>query len=212
MKNNNYSSENIQKLTEYIDLSAADIYYDVVKYVLSGNTAENSERKNSLIQTNTMERFFQDVEKMLHILKDQEMRSILCERVYERRKYTNVLEILSKKLNFHYKSILIFSNIRDHGYHVYFKPLLKLMHDRWVQEYGVMHAQLITAIACDVKEIDIIEKELSEYYKKKVILKNIVHPRTLGGCKLKINGSLIDLSYDTMINKLLKNIEQNYLS
>lgn len=199
-------SNNIKKMHDFIDINFADMYYDVLKHIL--NHASN----DSTDQDSEMNRFFEDVEKMLHILKDQEMHSILCERVYDRQKYTKMLEILSKKLNFHYKTVLIFNNIRDHGYHVYFKPLLRLMHDRWIDEYGVMHAQLITAVACDIKDINILEHELSEHYKKKVLLKNIVHPRTLGGCKLKINGSLIDLSYDTMLSKFLKNIEQNYLS
>lgn len=209
------SSSNIKKIDDFIDINSADMYYDVIKHILKhtlGQVLNDGAYQDLTSQDSEMKRFFEDVEKMLHILKDEEMHSILCERVYSRQKYADILEILSKKLNFHYKSFLIFNNIRDHGYHVYFKPLLRIMYDRWVDEYCVMHAQLITAVACDVGEIDSIEKELSEYYKKKVLLKNIVHPRALGGCKLKINGSLIDLSYDTMLSKFLQNIEQNYLS
>lgn len=182
-----------KKPEEYIDIEIVDVYYEVINHVIP------SEEKV---------KFFQDIEQVLSILKEKSIKDILVEKLINIKEYTKALNIIEKNLELSYKTKLFLLNIRENGHYMYLKELLKLLYEYWIDEYSVMHAQLITSASYPIEGIRLLEEKLTQHYNKKVLLQSIVHPKIMGGFKLKIDEKLIDMSYENTLSKIFNYIDK----
>ena len=73
---------------------------------------------------------------------------------------------------------------------------------------GEIEAKLFSAKKLNEKEINDIQKELSENYGSKIILTYIYNPDLLGGLIIQVGSTMIDFSLKTKLNKLQKGMTE----
>ncbi len=75
-----------------------------------------------------------------------------------------------------------------------------------MQSLGVVEATIRTAVPLDPSEKEKLQKKLEATYKKKIMMKELIDPRVIGGAILSVGNNVIDFSVRGRLETLRKEL------
>ena len=88
-----------------------------------------------------------------------------------------------------------------------FKDVVSSFNGLYDEHCGIERAEAVTAIPLTNKQKDALSAKLSEMTGKKIILKNTVNPKILGGVMLRYSGIQLDGSVKTRLDNFAESLK-----
>lgn len=92
-----------------------------------------------------------------------------------------------------------------------FSEVAKTYFALYDESRGIEHVEAVTAIAMTQSQLDAMKAKLAKITGKRIIIKNTVDPKILGGVKIRYSGIQIDGSVKTRLDKFEEGLKNTVI-